>query len=99
MVDAGLDRLPTHIYGDMLSCMKTTVDLPDDLLIKAKKRAAEQRRPLRSILVDGLRAQLQTSTPPTRRKRKLRWVTSKGGLPPVDVSSREAMHDWLQRQP
>jgi hypothetical protein len=78
--------------------MKTTVDLPDDLLIKAKKKAAEQRRPLRSILVDGLRAHREAKTPPPRRKRKLRWVTSKGGLPPVDVSSRQAMHDWLRRQ-
>lgn len=90
--------MPTHIYGYSFCRMKTTVDLPDDLLIKAKKKAAEQRRPLRSILVDGLRAQLEAGTPRTQRKRKLRWVTSKGGLPPVDVSNRQTMHDWLRRQ-
>jgi hypothetical protein len=31
--------------------MKTTVDLPDDLLIRAKKRAAETRTPL-GVLID-----------------------------------------------
>ena len=30
--------------------MKTTLDLPDELLIQAKKAAAEQRRPLRAIV-------------------------------------------------
>jgi len=36
--------------------MKATIDLPDDLLIEAKKRAAELRRPLRSIIESALRA-------------------------------------------
>src|SRR5262245_52635639 len=50
--------LTTHNYGFMVSHMKTTVDLPDDLLILAKKRAAEQRRPLRALLAEALRSQL-----------------------------------------
>jgi hypothetical protein len=33
----------------MLSHMKTTVDIPDDLFIAAKKRAAELRQPLREL--------------------------------------------------
>ena len=75
--------------------MKTTLDLPDELLIEAKKRAAEERRPLRALVEEGLRLVLRK---PERRQRKrlVKLVTVKGGLPPdLDLSSREAMYDWL----
>ena len=42
----------------MLSRMKTTVELPDDLFIEAKKRAAELRQPLRALIERGLRMEL-----------------------------------------
>ena len=41
--------------------MKTTVDLPDDLFIAAKKRAAELRQPLQALIERGLRAELERS--------------------------------------
>jgi hypothetical protein len=79
--------------------MKTTVELPDDLLIAAKKRAAELRRPLRSLIEEGLRLRLRSTSPARGRRRRIRWVTSKGGLPRgLDVSSRQAMHEWIARQ-
>lgn len=84
----------------MLSRMKTTVDLPDDLFIAAKKRAAELRQPLRALIERGLRAELGRGT--GRRETKphaIRWVTVAGGLPAgVDVADRAAMHEWLQPQ-
>ena len=80
--------------------MKTTVDLPDDLFVAAKQRAAELREPLRTLIERSLRAELGRGT--GRREatpRTIRWVTVAGGLPPgVDVSSRAAMHDWLRTQ-
>jgi hypothetical protein len=79
--------------------MKTTLDLPDELFVAAKQRAAEQRTTLRAIVERGLRAQLarDRSTPPKRGT--LRWITVDGGLPPdLDLSDREAMHDWLRRR-
>lgn len=82
----------------MVSHMKTTVDLPSDLLIEAKKRAAEQRRPLRTLLANGLRAELAKGSSGRRGKRVLRWVTSPGGVPPVDIADRAAMHEWLRSQ-
>jgi ribosomal protein L15 len=36
--------------------MKTTIDLPDDLLIAAKKLAAERRTTIRSLVERGLRS-------------------------------------------
>jgi hypothetical protein len=79
--------------------MKTTVDLPDDLLIEAKKRAAETRRPLRELLQEGLRAVLDANARrPSRARHRIRWVVVDGGLPPVDVADRERMHEWIARQ-
>jgi len=42
----------------MDSHMKTTIELPDELFIAAKKRAAELREPLRALVERGLRAEL-----------------------------------------
>lgn len=41
-----------------MGLMKTTVELPEQLLISAKKRATELRRTLRSLLEDALRHEL-----------------------------------------
>ena len=80
--------------------MKTTVDLPDNLLIEAKKLAAEQRRPLRTVIADGLRRELERSARSKPAKsRRINWdkITVAGGLP-VDVSDRRKMGDWILRQ-
>ena len=80
--------------------MKTTIELPDDLLIRAKKRAAELRRPLRALIEEGLRARLEETRGKGRRRRKIRWVTAPGGLPAdLDVADRERMHEWLREHP
>jgi hypothetical protein len=86
----------------MVSCMKTTVDLPDDLLIRAKKRAAETRTPLRLLIERGLRRELAAARGTGVRSgaRKIRWVTAPGGLPPgLDVSDRASLHGWIGSQP
>ena len=46
--------------------MKTTFDLPDDLFVAAKQRAAEERTTLRAIVERGLRAQLTGRRTPSR---------------------------------
>lgn len=82
--------------------MKTTVDLPDHLLIAAKKRAAETRTTLRKILERGLRRELQEQgrARPVRGKRKrIRWVTVPGGpIPGVDISDRLKMWEAVGRK-
>lgn len=89
-------RLPTHKDCFMVLCMKTTIDVPDDLLIRAKKRAAELRQPLRALIADGLRLRLAESKR-RRKRRKLRFVTVAGGLPPgLNLKDRAKMHEWLQ---
>ena len=78
--------------------MKTTIELPDELLIRAKKRAAELRRPLRALVEAGLRRQLEEGQARKRRRGTIRWVTAPGGLPKdLDVADRDRMYDWLRR--
>ena len=82
--------------------MKTTLELPDDLFIAAKKKAAESRTTLRSLVERGLRRELAGGgagrKTGKRRRSAIRWVTDPGGLPPgLDVSDRAAMHEWLRR--
>jgi hypothetical protein len=78
--------------------VKTTIELPDDLLIAAKKRAAETRTTLRELMERSLRRELQGEKKQEPHKRqKIRWVTSRGGLPPgLDISSREKMYEWFR---
>jgi len=78
--------------------MKTTIELPDDLLIAAKKRAADLRRPLRALVEEGLRARLAHREKGRAIKpRKIHWVLVKGGLPPaLDLTDRVKMHDWMR---
>lgn len=78
--------------------MKTTVELPDDLLLEARRKALETRTTLRDILERALRQELRSSgSQRTRRPRRIRWVTSAGGLPPgLDVSDRGKMWDWMR---
>ena len=79
--------------------MKTTIDLPDDLLVAAKKRAAESRSTLRALVERGLRRELsrpRRARPATHPA--IRWVTVDGGLPEgLDVADRAVMSDRLQR--
>lgn len=75
---------------------KTTIELPEELFIAAKRRAAERRTTLKTLIERGLRRELRQ--PEARRKKPIRWVTVDGGLPEgVDVADRAAMTDALRR--
>lgn len=82
--------------------MKTTVEIPDDLLIRAKKRAAETRTTLRVLITRGLRRELADGGTQGRtrgRKTGIRWVTAPGGLPPgLDVADRAELHAGKESQ-
>lgn len=79
--------------------MKTTVEISDGLLVEAKRRAAEERCSLRSIIERGLREQL---APPKHRLRPkarpvVHWITVDGGLPEgLQLEDRAAMSEWLR---
>ena len=84
----------------MYLCMKTTIELPDRLLVAAKQRAAELHLPLRTLIESGLRSRLNVIARRKKAGSKIHWVVVKGGLPhELNLSDRTAMHDWLRTNP
>jgi hypothetical protein len=78
--------------------MKTTIDLDDDLLRRAKQRAALAGIPLRAFIEDALRARL---LPRARGKARfsLDVPIVRGEKPPaVDIADRNALYDLMERE-
>ena len=70
------------------------MDISDELLRQAKKRAADDGIPLREIVDAALRAFL--SRRPAGRGYKLRWRTERGCLQPgVRLDDRGALFDLM----
>ncbi len=46
--------------------MKTTLDIHDELLVRAKRHARGTGRPLRAVVEEGLRLVLEPRAPPPR---------------------------------
>ncbi|HEV8132772.1 MAG TPA: DUF2191 domain-containing protein [Acidobacteriota bacterium] len=75
--------------------MRTTIDLNDQLLRDAKRRAAQEGVPLRQVIECALRAHLGTQA--TRPKFKLQWRTERGRLQPgVRLDDRDALFDLME---
>ncbi len=79
---------------DTLHRVRTTVDLPDELLRDARKRAAEEGTTLTALLADGLRLRLGGAPARRRRPRRLPRSTVGGGLQPwIDPASSASLLD------
>jgi plasmid stability protein len=78
----------------MLICMRTTLNLDDELVAAAKQRAAEESRTLTSIVEDGLRAVLHGQREPRPR---VVLPTSGGDGPAtgLDLDDWSAVRDRL----
>ena len=77
--------------------MRTTVNLPDELLARAKQYAAATHRTLTSVLEEGLRAVLDRPRRPEGSV-PVRLVTyGSGGLRPgVDLDDTAALLDVME---
>ncbi len=62
----------------MFLCVRTTVDIADDVLIELKRLAAESRRPLRQIMEDALRAELARRRQPGGERPPESVITFRG---------------------
>lgn len=83
--NVSLPRLPIQLTGenagDMVTHMKTTVDIADDLLLRAKEEAKASRTTLRSLIEEGLREVLGRKS--ALKRRAVTPVTFRGkGLQP-----------------
>jgi predicted transcriptional regulator len=76
--------------------MRTTIDLPDDLLAKAKRLAAESKRPLRAVIEDALREALGRRRT-SRRSAPVKLTTfgTSGLQSGVDLDDSAALLDLM----
>jgi len=74
---------------------RTTVRLPDDLVRRAKRKAAAEGRSLTALIEDGLRRVLNERAPVGKPKRALPPVsTATGGLMPgIDLNETAALQE------
>ena len=77
--------------------MRTTVDLPDDLLSEAKARAAREGRSLSEVVGDAVRSTFARAS--TTERQPVELVTfGEGGLQPgIDLDDSAALLDLMER--
>jgi Arc/MetJ family transcription regulator len=74
--------------------MRTTLDIADELLRQAKRRAADESTSVRAIVEAALRAYLGKR--PAAGRYKLQWRTEAGRmLPGVRLDDRDALFDLM----
>jgi len=75
--------------------MRSTVDFPDELFRRAKRRAADDGVPFRAVLEAALRRYLEGGES-GRKRYRLRWRAEKGKLRPgVRLDDRAALFDLM----
>lgn len=75
-----------------MGLMKTTLDLHDELLVRAKRYAKEAGKPLRAVVEEGLRNIL----PPPVSQGKYILPDLRVGNP--DASGPLEQYSWLERE-
>ena len=76
--------------------MRTTVRIRDDLLMQAKKRAADEGRTLTALVEDGLMLVLATAA--TKSRERIVLPVSKavvGTLPGIDLNSSSDLEEIM----
>jgi hypothetical protein len=75
--------------------MKTTLNIDDRLLSRAKALAAREGTTLTALVEDALRARL-SPRPRSTHSFRLELPTVKGSAPPrIDIADRDALFDLL----
>jgi hypothetical protein len=74
---------------------RTTVRLPQDLLSRAKRKAAAEGRTLTAVIEDGLRLLLSSTGTAGKAKRILPRVSKASGglMPGIDISDTAALQE------
>lgn len=75
--------------------MKTTLDIDDELLVRAKALAARERKSLTALIEEGLRLRLRARRPAGSRKDVALpiYYGSSGLQPGIDPNSNRSMLD------
>ena len=90
------DQLTDFCFLHMLICMRTTLDLNDEIMRAVKRYAAETGRTVSSLVESALR-ELLAQVARKDRPYKLRWLVVRGGAQPgVDLTDRDALLDRME---
>jgi hypothetical protein len=88
-------HLAKHPYSCIYGFMKTTIDLPDDVFLKAKILAAERSMTFKEVVVQGLK--LMTEAPPAADRKaalkRLLKAMQAGNTEPMVPLKREEIYD------
>ena len=82
----------------MLLCMRTTIQLDDQLLLEAKQYAAQTGRTLKAVIEDALRealARTEVTRPQTRVP--LKTFKGRGVQSGVDLDDTSSLLDLMER--
>jgi hypothetical protein len=74
---------------------RTTVRLPQDLIKRAKRKAAADGRTLTSLIEDGLRIVIAENRKPAKEKRILPRISKAAGgvMPGIDLTDVSALQE------
>lgn len=75
--------------------MKTTVEIADALLVRAKRHARRLGKPLRAVIEEGLRRVLEEESEPTRYHLPDCSVGEVSGASPLDALSWQDLRDEI----
>src|SRR5579871_6550150 len=87
------ERLPYSHTGDMVFCMKTTLNIDDTVMAELKREAARQGRTMSELVETALRLLLRS---PRRRGALPELPRFHGGGALVDISDREALYHAME---
>jgi hypothetical protein len=85
------------VFDDMLSCMRTTLDIPDEVLANAKRKAIEDKATLTEVVERALRVYVSPGRGRKRSVMKKRVVVKGRRLPHVDISDRDRLFEAMER--
>ena len=79
--------------------MKTTLNIQDELLARAKRHAQRTGRPLRAVVEEGLRQVLSPTTPRQRYLLPDHSVGEAGGKDPLEAYSWQDLREVIYGEP
>lgn len=75
--------------------MRTTVSISDELLVAAKRLAAERGQTLGEVIDDALRRKFAVPLPHGPRPQVPVFNGGSGAMPGIDLTSNAALHEAL----
>ena len=79
--------------------MKTTLNIQDELLARAKRHAQRTGRPLRAVVEEGLRQVLSPTAPRQRYLLPDHSVGEAGGKDPLEAYSWQDLREVIYGEP